>query len=515
MNIKKILIPISILSLTVPFGMPVMAEEKGSESVKIVTEENIRDTSEEEPFTGYKKEKDVEYYYVKGKKYTGKLTVDGETFYFSKGVKTKKYLKIEGYETEVPLKGNKWINLKGYWHFVKDGMLVKGWKNFTKADGEKIAHCSYFDNTNGRLYTGWHNMSKKEGETTDHYSYFGENGWLRTGWQWMGKGTSNPDGNSPKHISYFGSNGWLRTGWVKLGKGTSEPDGNSVMHLSYFGANGWLRTGWQQMGTKTNPDGKSKVHWSYFGGNGWLQTGWKYFTAADGEKKNHWSYFGGNGWLATGYAKVNNVNCTFSGTGWLNKTEMDLYQYVDQNKDGYYQGCAGASLLMALKMKGKLRNLSYVDFMNTMPRSTDGTPLTGFRGNPKAKEGYMNAIYPPAIAKWGKRYGNVSDISGCNVNRLKDETRLGNIPVVLVYYKFDKNPRFGQNPKLDPQNWGFYKYYMNAHHFNTLLGYDYVNNRYKVADPNTRIAGQGDTMWIDGKVFERYWNIQKGAVLVK
>ena len=72
---------------------------------------------------------------------------------------------------------------------------------------------------------------------------------------------------------YFGGNGWLRTGWVQLGKGTGEPDGNSAKHWSYFGPNGWLRTGWQKMGTKENPDGNSKVHYSYFGAYGWLVTG--------------------------------------------------------------------------------------------------------------------------------------------------------------------------------------------------------------------------------------------------
>ena len=71
-----------------------------------------------------------------------------------------------------------------------------------------------------------------------------------------------------------GSNGWVRTGWVKLGKGTSEPDGNSAVHWSYFGDNGWMRTGWQEMGKGTNnPDNNKAKHWSYFGDNGWLRTG--------------------------------------------------------------------------------------------------------------------------------------------------------------------------------------------------------------------------------------------------
>ncbi len=451
-------------------------------------------------------------------------------------------IKIEGETVEVSATGNEWVKVNGYYHFVKDGKLVKGWKQLTKADGEAINHMSYFDK-NGRLYTGWHKMGKAEGEKVEHWSYFGDNGWLRTGWQEMGN-KANPDGSNKKHMSYFGADGWLRTGWQSMGKGTANSfNENSGKHWSYFGADGWLRTGWQSMGTKDNPDGSNKKHMSYFGANGWLRTGWqsmgkgtantfnenssKHWSYFGGDgwlrtgwqsmgkgtansfnenSNSHWSYFGGNGWLATGRTTVNNVHCTFGVNGWLNKTEMDVYEYVDQNKDGYYQGCAGASLLMALKMKGQARNYTYIQFMDTMPYTNDKNPNHGYNGNPKARSGYMNSIYPPAIAKWGQRFGNVSDISGCNSNRLVEEVRQGNIPVVLVVYRYEY-----RGVDTSP-SWGTY---LLAHHFNTLVGYDYVNDRYKVADPNWRGDGQGGTRWIDGKLFRNIWNIQKGVVLVK
>ena len=196
----------------------------------------------------------------------GGLSV-GEAEAAVNGAKT---IKIEGKNTVVPAKGNKWVNVNGFYHFVKDGVLVKGWRHLTPADGEKTSHYSYFDKDTGRIYTGWKNLGKKEGEKTSHWSYFGPNGWLRTGWQHMGKGTNNPDGNTAKHISYFGPNGWLRTGWQRLGKGTSNPDGKTPQHWSYFGPNGWLRTGMQTMGNASNPDGKNGAHLSYFGSNGWL-----------------------------------------------------------------------------------------------------------------------------------------------------------------------------------------------------------------------------------------------------
>lgn len=229
-----------------------------------------------------------------------------------------KTITIEGTKVSVPVKGNKWVNLKGYWHFVKDGNLTKGWKNFTKADGENTAHFSYFDK-NGRLYTGWHYMSSAEGEKNAHWSYFGGNGWLRTGWQQMGT-KNNPDGNNKVHWSYFGSNGWLRTNWQSMGT-KNNPDGNNKQHMSYFGGNGWLRTGWVHFGKGTSePDGNSAQHWSYFGGNGWLRTGMQDMGTTsnpDGGNAKHQSYFGGNGWLVVNKNfTYQNKNYKADGRGW-------------------------------------------------------------------------------------------------------------------------------------------------------------------------------------------------------
>lgn len=237
-----------------------------------------------------------------------------------------KEIKIEGEKIYVSIKGNEWINRNGYWHFVKDGQLVKGWHQMTKSDGEKIPHWSYFDNKNGRLYTGWHQMGKAEGEKTVHWSYFGADGWLRTGWQQMGKGTGNSYGeNTAKHWSYFGGNGWLQTGWKHLGKS----DGEKTPHWSYFGGNGWLRTGWQQMGKGTgNSFGENSTkHWSYFGANGWLRTGMQTMGTninPDGKNKIHASYFGGNGWLVENKLfAFNNAQYMSDTKGWVSEVKTE------------------------------------------------------------------------------------------------------------------------------------------------------------------------------------------------
>ena len=168
-----------------------------------------------------------------------------------------KTITVDGTKVNVPVKGYKWLTVKGKTYFAVNGSLVKGWKTMDKSVGESIKHWSYFHPKTGALYTGWHKMGSLEGEKIAHWSYFGSNGWLRTGWQAMGKGTSNSfEENTTKHWSYFGDNGWLRTGWQDMGKGTRNPDGNTAKHKSFFGSDGWLRTNvWEG-------------DW-YLNGNGW------------------------------------------------------------------------------------------------------------------------------------------------------------------------------------------------------------------------------------------------------
>ena len=239
--------------------------------------------------------------------------------------KNTKIIKIEGKNTVVPAKGNKWVNVNGFYHFVKDGVLVKGWRHLTPADGEKTSHYSYFDKDTGRIYTGWKNLGKKEGEKTSHWSYFGPNGWLRTGWQVMGGSTSNPDGKNPQHWSYFGPDGWLRTGWQKMGKGTSNPDGKAPQHWSYFGPNGWLRIGMQSMGTNYNPDGKNANHLSYFGTNGWLMTSGKVTMLGITYKADS------RGWL-----KEDDGRCLDKNHSWKDESTYVDQSYTYNSYEKYY-----------------------------------------------------------------------------------------------------------------------------------------------------------------------------------
>ena len=411
------------------------------------------------------------------------------------------------YKDNKPYTG--WVYEKGSYFFTLEGNKYTGWKYLGVKEGETKPHWSYFGN-DGRLYTGWHYMSSKEGESTPHWSYFGDNGWLRTGWIQLGKGTSNPDGNAAKHWSYFGDNGWLRTGWIQLGKGTSNPDGNAAKHWSYFGDNGWLRTGWVQLGKgPSEPDGNAAKHWSYFGDNGWLRTGWvklgKGTSEPDGNSTPHLSYFGDNGWLKTGTANISGMNCTFRDNGWLRLYETVTPHY-NQHAYGYGTGCGAVSLYMAMRYKGYLSGWTLQRFMSTMPYTSDGNPNNGFVGSPYNYDltPANRAIYPAALAKWGSRYGKVTDISGCTVDYMMTEVLKNNPVLVLATWNMS-------DYAITEYSWGKYRDY--NHHFFVLVGYDYDHDRYKVMD--TLLSTGDGSKWVTGASFRKVWNGIKGSVVVR
>ena len=513
--------------------------DKGDDSNK----EKSKDTEDPEDDTkipdGWQTIDGKTYYYQNGKKYTGWLFEKKDCFYIKDGEKYTGWQLMDKEEGE---------KTSHYSYFGQDGKLRTGWVHLGKGtadpDGNSSAHWSYFGN-NGWLRTGWVEMGKgtadPDGNVTRHWSYFGSNGWLRTGWVHLGKGTANPDGNGTAHWSYFGNNGWLRTGWVEMGKGTADPDGNVTRHWSYFGNNGWLRTGWVEMGKGTadpdgnvtrhwsyfgsngwlrtgwvnlgkgtaNPDGNSTAHWSYFGNNGWMRTGWvqmgKGTSEPDGNSTAHWSYFGNNGWLNTGTARIAGMTCTFNGSGWLRRYET-VTPHFNQHAYGYPTGCGATSLFMALRYKGKLTNWSLPQFMSTMPYTNDGNPNNGFVGSPTVYNltPSNRGIYPAALARWGARYGNVSDISGCTVDYMMNEVRNGNPVVALATWNLS-------NYAITQYSWGKYRDY--NHHFFVLVGYDYNTDRYKVMDA---LLSTGDgSKWVTGASFRNVWNGIKGAVVVR
>ena len=303
---------------------------------------------------------------------------------------------------------------------------------------------------------------KAEGEKIEHFSYFGSNGWLRTGWIKLGKGTADPDENTAQHWSYFGDNGWLRTGWQKMGKGTSQDKG-AAFHWSYFGSDGWLRTGWQTMGTKTNPDPGAEVHISYFGGNGWL---------------------------ATGNKKIGNAICSFGWNGWLTGVKYTIQKLINQRNTGFgSMGCGGATGVMAMQANGfnkGLRQSGYRSFFfDSVARSSDSR--YGWNNS--------NGIWNPALTDWirGKTGGKAFRVSGITSSKIKDYLVHGQTVAVLIpsgsithwvtIYGYDKNTFFVADP------WGATEYSATGRLYN-LSGPDLDRKLQDAANRKGRVNGE-------------------------
>lgn len=172
----------------------------------------------------------------------------------------------------------------------------------------------------------------------------------------------------------------------------------------------------------------------------------------------------------------------------------------DQYAEGAPSGCEGASLLQALQYKGKLKDWGLVQFLNTIIKSPDENPNTGFVGSPFVEDpNVYSAIYPDPLTTWGQRYGNVQNISGSSMNDLINEVAEGNPVVAWVTINFQ------------PVRWGDWPFgaAVNNNHAVTLDGFDKTNNQVHVSDP---ISG---SYWLSRSTFETIYNARKYAVVVK
>lgn len=174
--------------------------------------------------------------------------------------------------------------------------------------------------------------------------------------------------------------------------------------------------------------------------------------------------------------------------------------YINQNAAGFPMGCEAASLLQALQHKGYAKNHNLKSFIKEMPRSADNNPNNGFSGKPDhVVSGIYHSIYAKPLAKWGNRYGKVSDISGSSVETLKNELRNGHPVVVYITLNF-ASPQYGS------YWWG--KGINNAH-IVTLDGFNQANNSYHISDPN------GGKYWVSGNKFEASYNLRHSAVVIR
>ncbi|MFB8538758.1 C39 family peptidase [Enterococcus thailandicus] len=182
--------------------------------------------------------------------------------------------------------------------------------------------------------------------------------------------------------------------------------------------------------------------------------------------------------------------------------ERDKLRKIGWNYEGvgWQAPTTGASLLQALQYKGKITNWSLTQFLNTIPKSTNGNPNTGFVGSPFVENSWTySAIYPAPLTTWGQKYGNVQNISGSSMNILLNEVKSGNPVVAWVTINFQ------------PIRWGNWNFGVaaNNNHAVTLDGYNKGSNQVHVSDP---ISG---SYWLSRTTFENIYNARKYAVVVK
>lgn len=146
---------------------------------------------------------------------------------------------------------------------------------------------------------------------------------------------------------------------------------------------------------------------------------------------------------------------------------------INQTAAGAPQGCEAASLLMALRYKGIALDLDYHDFIDGMPVADD--PNYGFVHSQYDNEptDVPHAIYPAPLAEYGRKFGNVLDISGATPEQLRQEIYHGNPVVLYIVSGFDE-------PIWVSTSYG--KNILNMHVV-TLIGYNDNLQKYLINDP--------------------------------
>ncbi|MGV8998842.1 C39 family peptidase [Lactococcus lactis] len=221
-------------------------------------------------------------------------------------------------------------------------------------------------------------------------------------------------------------------------------------------------------------------------------SGWHHYTLVSYERdslvKAGWRNEG-VAWYAANNGQQNNDNYRLLGV-----------RNYDQYALGAPSGCEGAALLQALQYKGKITNWGLVQFLNTIPKSTDGSPNSGFVGSPFVEApNVYSAIYPP-LSNWAKNYAaNVQNISGTSVDGLINEVKNGNPVVAWVTINFQ------------PVRWGAWPFgsAVNNNHAVTLDGFNKSSNQVHVSDS---ISG---SYWLNRSTFETIYNARKYAVAVR
>lgn len=295
-----------------------------------------------------------------------------------------------------------------------------------------------------------------------------------------------------------------KAGWAYEGIGWQAPTSGDPVYRLYnpnagdhhytmfaYERDNLKKHGWRYEGVSWYSD-KSKAIKVYRAYNPNAKAGSHNYTINYNEQRNiinHGWRDEGIAWYAAGQGQGSSEDYQLLGVKNYNQYAL-----------GAPSGCEGASLLQALQYKGKITNWSLTSFLNTIPKSSNGNPNNGFVGSPFVENSWTySAIYPAPLTTWGKKYGNVQNISGSSMNTLLNEVKNGNPVVAWVTINFQ------------PIRWGNWSFGVaaNNNHAVTLDGFNKAGNQVHVSDP---ISG---SYWLSRTTFENIYNARKYAVVVR
>lgn len=339
----------------------------------------------------------------------------------------------------------------------KEELIQGNARSFRAAAASVPMYRLYNPNSGEHFYT----------KTTSERDYLRSVGWRYEGIGWQAPASGNPvyrlyNPNAGDHhytLNAGERDHLKKVGWRYEGISWYSPSSGTPLYRLY------------------NPNAKAGAH---------------HYTPITSErdqlKKLGWRYEG-IAWYAVGGGEQSHEDYRLLGVKNYNQYAL-----------GAPSGCEGASLLQALQYKGKLTNWSLRSFLNTIPKSSNGNPNSGFVGSPFVENSYTySAIYPAPLTSWGQKYGNVQNISGSSMNTLINEVKNGNPVVAWVTINFQ------------PIRWGNWSFGVaaNNNHAVTLDGFNKAGNQVHVSDP---ISG---SYWLSRTTFENIYNARKYAVVVR
>lgn len=374
-------------------------------------------------------------------------------------------------------------------------VLLVGTEAFARAEaagGERFENGSwYYYDADGSKVTGWKYLESSGGK----WVYYGEDGAMVHGEAFVYSGNDDVARALGRHWYYFdNATGATTYGWRYV----TSSGGKWVYYdgTPEAGGMGWMLHG--EACVRQDNDPGSPYRWYYFDdATGAVTYGWKELPSNGGKRVY---YLPVVGYMAYGWLTEGNVTMHLDETtGALRHIEINPPQLVNQQAEGAPMGCEAAALYMALQAEGHVLDMTYLQFLATMPYASDGNPNHGFSASPYSGEGEYSSIYPAPLAAWGSRYGDVRDASGSTVQQVVDELWAGNPVVVYVTGDYTA-PRWVQcsfGPAVD-----------NAH-IMTATGYDADTDRLQMHDPS-----HGRRYWVGRSTFAQAYDAQHFAVVV-